>query len=87
MTCEANLDEMVSRWTSYLERGVFSLSVPLDTPLGGGEASKGADFWTNSKPYWNMEIEGPETFETLSRSGLVIFKVYIFSSAIPRRHD
>jgi hypothetical protein len=74
---QANLNEMVSRWTSYLERGVFSLSVPLETPLGGSEASKGADFWTSSKPYWNMEVEAPETFEALSGSGLVIFKVYI----------
>jgi hypothetical protein len=71
---QANLHEMVSRWKSYLKRGVFSLSVPLDTPLGGCEASKIADFWTSPKPYWNMEIEAPETFEALNESGLVIFK-------------
>ncbi|KIM37931.1 hypothetical protein M413DRAFT_448192 [Hebeloma cylindrosporum] len=69
-----NLKEMVSRWTSYLEQGVFSLSVPVDTPLGGNEASKPADFWTSSKPYWNMETEAPGAFETLRTSGLVIFK-------------
>lgn len=66
---------MVSRWASYLERGVFTLSVPMDTPLGGNEASNGADFWTSSKPYWNMETEAPRVFETLRKSGLVIFKV------------
>jgi hypothetical protein len=70
-----NLKEMVSRWTSYLKRGVFSLSVPIDTPIGGSEASKGADFWTSAKPYWNMETEAPGVFETLRKSGLVIFKV------------
>jgi len=75
---------MVSRWTSYLERGVFSLSVPLDTPLGGHEASNIADFWTSPKPYWNMEIEAPETFGALSGSGLVIFKVYILRVLPPR---
>lgn len=26
---------MVLRWQSYLENGIFALSVPLDTPLGG----------------------------------------------------
>lgn len=66
---------MVSRWTSYLERGVFTLSVPIDAPLGGNEASNGANFWTSSKPYWNMKTEAPGVFETLRKSGLVIFKV------------
>ena len=72
-----NLKEMVSRWTLYLERGVFSLSVPVDTPLGGSEASKDANFWTSSKPYWNMETEAPGAFKTLRKSGLVIFKVCV----------
>jgi len=71
----AHLKELILRWISYLERGVFRLSVSVDTPLGGSETSKIADFWTSSKPYWNMETEAPGTFETLRESGLVIFKV------------
>ena len=49
----------------------------MDTPLGGSETSESADFWTSSKPYWNMETVAPGVFETLRKSGLVIFKVFL----------
>jgi hypothetical protein len=66
---------MVTRWKLYLEQGVFALSVPIDTPLGGNEESRNAEFWTTAKPYWNMEVEAPETYAHLAKSDLVIFKV------------
>jgi hypothetical protein len=70
-----HLSQMVTRWKRYLAEGVFALSVPVDTPLGGSSASRHAEFWTTSKPYWNMATEAPETFATLQKSDLVIFKV------------
>ncbi|KDR74116.1 hypothetical protein GALMADRAFT_71559, partial [Galerina marginata CBS 339.88] len=69
-----HLQEMVARWTSYLDNGVFSLSVPVNTPLGGNSQSTAADFWTTSRPYWDMKTEAPETYSQLRDSGLVIFK-------------
>ncbi|PPQ64905.1 hypothetical protein CVT24_008245 [Panaeolus cyanescens] len=72
----AHLEEMVGRWRKYLDQGVFSLSVPIDTPLGGNApGSEKAAFWTTAKPYWDMETEGSEVFEDLKDSGLVVFKV------------
>ena len=32
------LRSMVTRWQRYLDTGVFRLSVPLDTPLGGTDS-------------------------------------------------
>ena len=70
-----HLKELVSRWTTYLEKGIFSLSVPSDTPLGGdGQKSEQAEFWTASRPYWDMKSEAPDLFSLLEGSGLVIFK-------------
>jgi len=69
-----HLQEMVSRWKRYLDTGVFSLSVPLETPLGGTTQSRPAEFWTTPRPYWDMETEAPETFSKLKDSGLIIFK-------------
>ena len=70
-----HLQELILRWNTYLENGIFTLSVPIDTPLGGnGQRSKQAEFWTASKPYWDMKSEAPETFAMLEESGLVIFK-------------
>ncbi|KAF8870637.1 hypothetical protein CPB84DRAFT_1692902 [Gymnopilus junonius] len=57
-----HLEEMISRWKRYLDTGVFSLSVPLDTPLAGTAHSRPAEFWTTPRPYWDMETEAPETF-------------------------
>jgi hypothetical protein len=75
-----HFDYMVSRWNSYLENGIFSLSVPQETPLGGGTFNtKVAEYWTTGRPYWDMETEAPELFASLKGSGLVIFKVsFIF---------
>ena len=71
-----HLDYMVSRWNSYLEKGIFSLSIPQETPLGGGTFNaKVAEYWTTARPYWDMETEAPELFASLKDSGLVIFKV------------
>ena len=66
---------MVSRWNSYLEKGVFSLSVSEEAPLGGTLNTQVAEFWTTARPYWDMETEAPELFASLKGSGLVIFKV------------
>ena len=75
-----HFDYMVSRWNSYLEKGIFSLSVPLETPLGGGTLNaRVAEYWTTGRPFWDMETEAPELFASLKGSGLVIFKVsFIF---------
>ncbi|KAJ3499401.1 hypothetical protein NMY22_g19513 [Coprinellus aureogranulatus] len=56
-------------------KSVFKLSVPLDTPLGGGgEKGRKAEFWTTPHPYWEMEKLDGELVADLKRSGLVIFK-------------
>jgi len=67
-----HLTEMVTRWAAYLESGVFELAVPLDTPLGASDVK--ANFWTSPWPYWNMKEQGPEVYDSLKDSGLVIFK-------------
>ncbi|GLB44649.1 putative DUF89 domain-containing protein [Lyophyllum shimeji] len=67
-----HLKPMVMRWKNYVDRGAFSLSVPLDTPLGGNGTA--AEFWTSPWPYWNMETLAPELFKSLKESDLVIFK-------------
>ncbi|KAG5651833.1 hypothetical protein H0H81_007265, partial [Sphagnurus paluster] len=64
---------MVTRWKDYIHRGVFELSVPVDSPLGG--CGLLAEFWTAPWPYWNMEILSPNLFKDLQTSNLVIFKV------------
>lgn len=68
-----HLIHMVTRWKKYMEQGVFNLSVPFDSSLG--DRSPIAEFWTLPWPYWNMEHQAPELFETLQKSDLVIFKV------------
>lgn len=79
---------MVSRWKKYVDEGVFSLSVPLDTPLGEStKIAEKAAFWTTARPYWDMKTEGPEVYEDLKESGLVVFKVTFritFSGACSR---
>jgi hypothetical protein len=72
-----HLKHMVSRWKGYVEQSIFNLSVPVETPLGGGvaEATRKADFWTGPWPYWNIESLAPEVFQILKSSNLVIFKV------------
>ncbi|KAF7323249.1 hypothetical protein HMN09_00105700 [Mycena chlorophos] len=73
------LSEMVLGWTKHYEEGVFSLSVPMTTPLGGGgsdldAAADLARFWTEHSPYWDMETLAPELWKELRKSDLVIFK-------------
>jgi len=67
-----HLKNMVTRWKTYIDEGIFSLSVPLETPLGGGDLS--AEFWTTPWPYWDMKTRAPDLWKTLRDSGLVIFK-------------
>lgn len=68
------LVSMVSRWQSYMEREIFSLSVSQDLHLGDDTDGK-ADFWTLPYSYWKMKTYAPELFKYLSASDLVIFKV------------
>ncbi|KAI0717732.1 hypothetical protein C8T65DRAFT_640596 [Cerioporus squamosus] len=67
-----HLYTMVKRWESYIQSGVFSLSVPVDYPLGASDVK--ANFWTSPYPYWNMEELAPELFADLRESSLAIFK-------------
>ncbi|PFH47770.1 hypothetical protein AMATHDRAFT_151339 [Amanita thiersii Skay4041] len=72
-----HLRRMVTRWERYLEQGVFALSVPLNTPLGGNRSAvtDNAAFWTSPHPYWDLRLNAPELFKELRESGLVILKV------------
>ena len=76
-----HLTHMVSRWQKYLDQGIFSLSVPVDTPLGGSTASAMAEFWSTPHPYWNMRELDSRLHEELVGSGLVIFKASCPSSS------
>ncbi|KAF8630307.1 hypothetical protein AX15_003000 [Amanita polypyramis BW_CC] len=71
-----HLERMVTRWQKYLDKGIFSLSIPLDTPLGGASSVRARDaaFWTSPLPYWDLETRAPELFSNLKASDLVIFK-------------
>ncbi|KAJ6468966.1 DUF89 domain-containing protein [Mycena vulgaris] len=71
-----HLRTMVERWKRYVDNGVFALSVPAATPLGGGPdgAAALAEFWTSPAPYWDMQIHDPELWSALQGSNLVIFK-------------
>lgn len=71
---------MVTRWKKYVDEGIFTLSVPLETTLGDGGSL--ADFWTTPWPYWDMETLAPDLWDTLRDSALVIFKVWLFASEI-----
>ncbi|RXW22785.1 hypothetical protein EST38_g3065 [Candolleomyces aberdarensis] len=71
----AHLKATADRWQDYVSKGIFKLSVPLDTPLGGGgDKGKEASFWTTPHPYWNLAGLDPSLAEDLKKSGLVIFK-------------
>ncbi|TFK47253.1 DUF89 domain-containing protein [Heliocybe sulcata] len=67
-----NLKKMVTRWQSYMDSGVFALSVSPDRKLGEGDEK--ADFWTGPWPYWEMKAKGQDVWELLKGSALVIFK-------------
>ncbi|KAF8183837.1 hypothetical protein K438DRAFT_1838698 [Mycena galopus ATCC 62051] len=68
---------MVKRWEQYVSEGIFALSVPTATPLGGGSdsAAQAAEFWTSPAPYWNMRLLASDLWNMLKASDLVIFKV------------
>lgn len=70
---------MVTRWKSYIDKGVFDLSVPADTPLGGSTVGELAEFWTGPWPYWDLQLHAPKLFDRLKESNLVIFKVRLWS--------
>jgi hypothetical protein len=72
-----HLQTMIKRWERYVAEGVFALSVPATTPLGGGSdgAAESAQFWTSPAPYWDMQRRAPGLWNALRASNLVIFKV------------
>jgi hypothetical protein len=72
-----HLRTMVQRWERYVAEGVFTLSVPAATPLGGGSdgTAELAEFWTSPAPYWDMRLHAPKLWNALKRGNLVIFKV------------
>ena len=76
-----HLNKMVTRWKKYLDEGLFSLSVPLDTSLGDVCTAQGQDaaFWTSMYPYWDMETHAPGLYSNLKNSDLVIFKVSLYA--------
>ncbi|KAJ7656673.1 DUF89 domain-containing protein [Mycena rosella] len=69
-----HLRNMVERWKRYVDEGIFALSVPTATPLGGGSSGALAEFWTSPAPYWDMQIHAPQLWSALKGSNLVIFK-------------
>ncbi|KAJ4481048.1 DUF89 domain-containing protein [Lentinula aciculospora] len=73
---QQHLQKLAERLRRYVSEGVFSLSVPSETLLGGGGSSTKplADFWTTPVPYWNMDTYDRELWEFLKESDLVIFK-------------
>ncbi|XP_006461491.1 hypothetical protein AGABI2DRAFT_205296 [Agaricus bisporus var. bisporus H97] len=71
--CWEHLSVMVERWEGYVEKGVFGLSVPDGSPLGGDTRGR-ADFWTSPYPYWDMKNLAHPLYEHLRSSDLVIFK-------------
>lgn len=74
---QEHLKRMVTRWKAYIDEGVFSLSVSMNTVLGGDRGSMAvpAEFWTSPWPYWQMEDLAHELFQSLVESDLVVFKV------------
>ena len=82
-----HLEKMVSRWQRYLDEGVFSLSVPLETPLGSGGSpqTENTAYWTSPLPFWDMEKDAPGLYNDLKESDLVIFKVCVNSVLCHRK--
>ncbi|KAG1736193.1 hypothetical protein EDB19DRAFT_1722117 [Suillus lakei] len=64
----AHLQQMVTRWKNYIDKGIFTLA----TDVSNGQ--KMTEFWNGPWPYWNMNELAPELGQWLSGSGLVIFK-------------
>jgi damage-control phosphatase, subfamily III len=72
-----HLKHMVTRWKTYIDQGVFALSVSMGTELGGDQSGiiSLAEFWTSPWPYWQMKDCAHGLFQSLVESDLVIFKV------------
>ncbi|KIK35366.1 hypothetical protein CY34DRAFT_96200 [Suillus luteus UH-Slu-Lm8-n1] len=64
----AHLQQMVTRWKNYIDKGIFTLATDLS------DGQKMTEFWNGPWPYWNMNELAPELGQWLSGSGLVIFK-------------
>ncbi|KAG1774711.1 hypothetical protein EV702DRAFT_1122165 [Suillus placidus] len=64
----AHLQQMVTRWKNYIDKGIFTLA----TDISNGQ--KMTEFWNGPWPYWNMNELAPELGQWLNGSGLVIFK-------------
>ena len=73
---QQHLQQLASRLKRYVSESVFSLSVPIETPLGGGSALESlAGFWTTPVPYWDMKTYDPKLWDSLKDSDLVVMKV------------
>lgn len=79
---QQHLRELAGRLRRYVSEGVFELSVPSETSLGGRHTtatpstkeSPLAQFWTAPVAYWDMATYDQELYEFLGNSDLVIFK-------------
>ncbi|KAE9406130.1 DUF89 domain-containing protein [Gymnopus androsaceus JB14] len=72
---QQHLQQLAGRLKRYVTEGVFSLSVPIETPLGGGSALESlAGFWTTPVPYWDMKTYDPKLWDSLKDSDLVVLK-------------
>ncbi|KAJ4500609.1 DUF89 domain-containing protein [Lentinula lateritia] len=79
---QQHLRELAGRLRRYVSEGVFELSVPSETSLGGRHTtatpstkeSSLAQFWTAPVAYWDMATYDQELYEFLGNSDLVIFK-------------
>ncbi|KAH7868340.1 DUF89 domain-containing protein, partial [Lentinula edodes] len=82
---QQHLRELAGRLRRYVSEGVFELSVPSGTALGGRHTtatlttpstkeSPLAQFWTAPVAYWDMATYDQELYEFLGNSDLVIFK-------------
>ncbi|KAJ7482308.1 DUF89 domain-containing protein [Mycena galericulata] len=80
-----HLRNMIQRWKRYIDEGIFALSVPAATPLGGGSDGSAAlaEFWTSPAPYWDLKTHAAKLWSSLKGSDLVIFKVEL--PAVPYR--
>lgn len=71
----AHLEEMVTRWQSYLEQGIFVLSTDIKETNGQSvEGQALTKFWTEPWPYWNMKERASQLWDWLHDSDFVIFK-------------
>ena len=68
---------LATRWSQYLQAGVFELSIPATVPLGGSpdlERTSQANFWTSHHNYPSLPLAAPKLFAELQKSALIISK-------------